>query len=134
MNWSNEWKDALEIAPKVLSGELKDIQLQLIINYGDFPTQVGAVKIGDLAVHKNLRKDCWQVTHIPTLTRFNAIMGLHKQSDLIEWCKKVQASNQEDWKELAFLNKDNYADRSEAKDRIMYLCQNTPIGSDGEWR
>lgn len=131
MNWSNSW-EPLQIAQKVLSGELKDIKLSLIINDGDFPTQVGAIKVGDLAVHHNLRKEgYWQVTHVPTLTRFNAVPnGLHKQSYLIEWCKKVQAQLEECWKELAMLNNLSYMNRSNAKDAIMNLCQNTEVGGE----
>jgi len=52
---------------------------------------------------------------------------LHKKTDLIEWCKKVQSMLQDDWKELAKLDQTTYKERSEAKDRIMRLCQNTPI-------
>jgi len=122
MSWSSEWSNPV-------SGS---IMLSLIINDGDFPTQVEAVQVGDLAVHRNLRKEgYWQVTHVPTMTRFNAVPnGLHKQSDLIEWCKKVQEQLSEDWKSLSSLTHDNYSDKSEAKDRIMNLCQNTEVDSE----
>lgn len=110
---------------------IKPVKLSIIIiiNPGDFPTPVHAIQVGDLAVHKNLRKEgYWQVTHVPTLTRFNVVHGgLHRKSDLIEWCKTVQAQLADDWKELALLTKDSYKERSSAKDRIMNLCQGTPV-------
>ena len=126
MNWSTSWDNKLSNI---------DLTLSLIINDGDFPTEVDAVQVGDLAVHNNLKiKDkIWQVTHVPTLTRFNAVpAGLHKKFDLIDWCKKVQISNQDDWKELAKLDEYSYKERSEAKDRIMHFCQNTPVVE--EWK
>lgn len=118
MNWSSEWGFVTPV-----------ITLYIVINDGDFPTQVEAIQVGDLAVHRNLRNDKnWQVTHVPTLTRFNVVpAGLHKQSDLIEWCKKVQAQLPEDWKSLNELTSETYSGRSEAKDRIMQLCQGVPI-------
>ena len=131
MNWSSEWQSS---TPKQLEADLawhtiKEVKLSIIVKDGDFPTTVEAVQVGDLAVHKNLCEDKdWQVTHVPTLTRFNVVVGLHKKSDLIEWCKKVQGMLQDDWKELAKLDKTTYKERSEAKDRIMRLCQNTAIG------
>lgn len=129
MNWSNSWEPR-ELAAKILSGELKGVTLSLIINEGDFPTPVHAIQVGDLAVHEDLGKrtsSSWQVTHVPTLTRFNVLHGLHRKSDLIEWCKTVQAQLSDDWKELALLTKDSYKERSDAKDRIMNLCQGTPV-------
>lgn len=112
------------------------IKLHIIINEGEFPTPVEAIQVGDLAVHEDLKlKDkCWQVTHVPTLTRFNAVpAGLHKKADLIEWCKKVQAQLPECWKELAQLNETSYKERSGAKDMVMDLCQNTAV-SGSEWK
>lgn len=120
MNWSSEWGFVTSV-----------ITISIVINDGDFPTQVEAIQVGDLAVHRNLRKydsSEWQVTHVPTLARFNVVpAGLHKQSDLIEWCKKVQAKLPEDWKSLNELTSETYSGRSEAKDRVMQLCQGVPI-------
>lgn len=124
MNWSNEWNAA------ILGGEVP-IDLKIIVNPGDFPTPVEAIQVGDLAVHHDIKckkEGFWQVTHVPTLTRFNVVPhGLHKQTDLIEWCRNVQASYLEDWKELASLTPDDYKSRTEAKDRIMVLCQGTKV-------
>lgn len=139
MNWSNEWpkpQNSLPFVEKIDNEYIwtKLITLSLIINEGDFPTTIEAIQVGDLAVHCNLRKEgYWQVTHVPTLTRFNAILnGLHKQADLIAWCKKVQSRLPEDWKELAQLTHECYKERSAAKDRIMYLCQGMEVTSTGE--
>ncbi len=120
MNWSSSWN--------------KSVKLSLIINEGDFPTQVEAIQVGDLAVHKDLYplpqgNKWWQVTHVPTLTRFNVVSnGLHKQANLIEWCKKVQEQLKDDWKALAQLTPETYIERSIFKDRIMELCQRIPVG------
>ncbi len=134
MNWSNEWSTGIRDMgfEAGLEPIAQNIKLSLIINEGDFPTQVEAVQVGDLAVHCNLRKEgYWQVTHVPTLTRFNVVPnGLHKQVDLIEWCKKVQAQLQECWKELAMLDQASYKERSNVKDRIMDLCQNMEVGGE----
>lgn len=131
MNWSNEWLE--KPAHQLKAGEdYSKITLSIIVNPGDFPTTVEAIQIGDLAVHHDIKckkEGFWQVTHVPTLTRFNVVPhGLHKQADLIQWCKNVQASFVEDWKELAKLDPSSYSMRSEAKDRIMVLCQGTKVG------
>lgn len=137
MNWSNEWPKpqirdlGAEDGMPAIDQSIKAVKLSIIIRDGDFPTTVEAIQVGDLAVHRDLRKGTdkyWQVTHVPTLTRFNAIPNrLHKQTDLIEWCRKVQSQLQDDWKELAKLTHECYKERSEAKDRIMYLCQGTEV-------
>lgn len=158
MNWSNEWPKTpatekeiygegsnevidwvnqkhqirdlgAEAGMPAIDQSIKAVKLSIIIKDGDFPTTVEAIQVGDLAVHHNLRKEgYWQVTHMPTLTRFNVVPNrLHKQTDLIEWCRKVQSQLPDDWKELAKLTHECYKDRSEAKDRIMYLCQGTEV-------
>lgn len=138
MNWSNEWPKpqirdlGAEAGMPAIDQSIKAVKLSIIIKDGDFPTTVEAIQVGDLAVHKELRPlligNSWQVTHVPTLTRFNAIPNrLYKKTDLIEWCRKVQSQLVDDWKELAKLTHECYKDRSEAKDRIMYLCQGTEV-------
>lgn len=136
MNWSSEWNKPVNNPEfiKRIDAEFdiefgKNVKLTIPIE-NDWPRTVEAIQIGDLAVHEDIKDRglVWQVTHVLTLTRFNVVpAGLHKKADLIEWCKKVQASNIEDWKELAKMDHSCYKERSDAKDRIMYLCQGVAI-------
>lgn len=133
MNWSNKWPK-IELSDIVKGPTFDGYSWQHLVSLtipitDDWPRTVEAVQVGDLAVHEDLRipGKTWQVTHVPTMTRFNVVVGLHKKDDLIEWCRRVQASNQDDWKELAQLTHVSYTVRSQAKDRIMDLCQREEI-------
>jgi hypothetical protein len=128
MNWSSAWE--IDVIDCGANTEIP-ITLKLIIKDGDFPTTVEAIQVGDLAVHDHIKSDkdgYWQVTHVPTNTRFNAVPdGLHEKAALIEWCKKVQGMDLEGWKALSELTADSYSIKIEAKDRIKAMCLETKI-------
>lgn len=129
MNWSSEWSTNIGNVWKGDFDGNPTVTLSIPIE-GEWPRTVEAIQVGDLAVHEDLKfaEKQWQVTHVPTVTRFNvAPPGLYDKAALIEWCKKVQASNIEDWVELGKLDHSCYKERSASKDRIMNLCQNTPL-------
>lgn len=128
MNWSSNWLQPLADATP---DSYATVTLYIYRHDGEFPIPVEAIVVGDLAIHNHLssnKEGFWQVTHVPTLTRFNVVPhGLHKKVDLIDWCKRVQSELIDDWKSIASLTPDNYKSRTDAKDRIMELCQRTLI-------
>lgn len=128
MNWSSDWVKPLTDA---VPDSYSTVTLHIVRHEGEFPTPIEAVRVGDLAVHSHLhshKEGFWQVTHVPTLARFNVVPhGLHKKVDLIDWCKRVQSELIDDWKSLKELTPDNYKSRTDAKDRIMEMCQRTEI-------
>lgn len=138
MNWSSEWNSGVppmwpEIKPLIdnIPDSYNAITLSIITNEGDFPIQVQAIQVGDLAVHEHIKSDkkgSWQVTHVPTNTRFNAVPdGLHTKAALIEWCKLIQGELQDDWKQLASLTNETYSSKISAKDRVKELCLGTAV-------
>lgn len=153
MSWSSEWKTSPVWPEKVdhewqehlvVNGGINPVALGVDYGYENktltipidgewIPRTVEAIVIGDLAVHEDLKVDkFWQVTHVPTLTRFNAYReGLYKRSELIAWCRKVQEQRLVDWVILRSLTPKNYKTSDTvalmAKDRILRMCEGIEI-------
>ena len=109
MNWSNQWES------EWLSNPWLEVELEI----GNL--KVPAWQVGDLVVHRFIdnegkSEDYWQVTHVPTLTRFdkavpnNAAYQLQRYSKeaLLSWCHKVQLEHKDLWAQLRAFTPDNY--------------------------
>lgn len=96
--------------------------------------RINAALIGDLAVHTNITDyDEWQITHVPTLVKFNAMTDTEgwSKDKLIKWCQKVQEQLPEDWTVLRGLTNETYKSNNwtiqTAKDRIFEMCKNVKV-------
>jgi len=89
---------------------------------GAWPVTINAKQVGDLAVH--YLDDEWRVTHVPTLTSFHKAVpkGDYTETQLLNWCAKVQADKLADWALLRSLTKDNYKGLFEAKKAVLEHC------------
>lgn len=115
MNWKSEWKnDDVWTWPNPR-------KVTLLIPIQNAKVEIEAWQVGDLAVHKfidetgGLDDDCYQITHVPTLTRFDKAVpwdttldwNIAKQA-LLSWCHKVQLEHQDLWAQLRAFRPDNY--------------------------
>jgi hypothetical protein len=121
MNWSTEWNKEPDKIVDAIKGEIyHKVTLSIPIE-GEWPRQVEAWQIGDLAVHVDLEHiDLYQVTHVPTMTdMWHAVPDYTWSFDskcfksivrnkLLTWCKKVQEQHKDDWSVLRGFTRDNY--------------------------
>jgi hypothetical protein len=112
MNWSTEWNKEPDKIVDAIKGEIyHKVKLSIPIE-GEWPRQVEAWQIGDLAVHVDLIYcDQYSITHVPTLTTFESVINWNwdeSMEQLLIWCKKVQEQHQDDWVVLRGFTRDNY--------------------------
>lgn len=136
MNWSNEWQNSPEWIEKInqeaeqFIASYKEVTLS-IPQDDNWPLQIKAQQIGDLAVHEPIPdvEGIWRrITHVPTLTMFD--MALPDNCDgmnLLWWIAEVQKGELDAWNVLRELTPETYQDRSDrvmkAKDAIFNHCQ-----------
>lgn len=135
MNWSTEWSKPVIVGIDYGKHELTTARVNIPIP-GGWPVEKDLIIIGDLGIHEPIndkRYIPWQVTHLPTLSRFNVFEHLHKQETLIAYCKKVQENLKDDWLMLAKLDNKLYETKDltpelvYAKDRIWKMCMEVEI-------
>lgn len=114
-------------------GESIDLTIPLKNGWVDYPLK--AIRVGELAIHQAIPDNGtefeWCITHIPTLSCFDAVIpeGDYSQEQLISWCWKVQDSSimKPSWDILNALTNKNYYRNSEphvvaAKAAIQDWC------------
>jgi hypothetical protein len=127
MNWQSEWQYIDKFSKQVmLSIPIKD----------NWPRQVEAWQVGDLAVHENIMYHNiygmkWQISHVPTLASFIKAVPLledHSKERLLSWCHRVQLKHRDLWAELRNYDSNNYQEISNSTlDKIRNWCLSVEI-------
>lgn len=143
MIWSNDWNKEPNKIVDAIKGEIYHKVILSIPIEGEWPRQVEAWQVGDLAIHVDLEHvDLYQVTHVPTMTdmwravpdyewSFNVACTANNvvRDKLLTWCKKVQDQYKDDWIVLRSFTHDNYKSIDEdVLIRIKNWCLSVEVG------